>query len=85
VAAGALSVSNTIGAAIANRRLLGPAEAKIMMLAGLVLLALAIVAVLWPLLVIIPPALFAVWLALALLIKAYRLRREASAAPGDGP
>jgi cardiolipin synthase len=77
VAAGAISVSNTIGAAITNRRVLGPAEAKIMVLASVVLLALATVAMVWPLVLMIPLTLFAVWLAIALLIKAYRLHRTA--------
>jgi cardiolipin synthase len=77
VAAGALSVSNTIGAAIANRRVLGPAEAKITVCAGLILLALAAVAMLWPLLLVVPFTLCTVWLAIALLIKAYRLHRAA--------
>jgi cardiolipin synthase len=77
VAAGAISVSNMIGAAITNRRVLGPAEAKMTALAGLILLALAAVAMLWPLLLVVPSALFAVWMALALLIKAYRLHRAA--------
>jgi cardiolipin synthase len=77
VAAGALSVSNTIGAAISNRRVLGPAEAKITAWAGLILLALAVVAILWPLLLVVPFTLFTVWLAMALLIKAYRLHRAA--------
>ena len=54
VAAGALSVSNTIGAAIINRRVLGPAEAKIMVCAGLVLLIIAALATLWPLLLVVP-------------------------------
>lgn len=77
VAAGAISVSNTIGAAITNRRVLGPAEAKITGLASLVLLVLAAVAMLWPRLLIVPATLFAVWMAIALLIKAYRLHRAA--------
>ena len=77
VAAGALSVSNTIGAAIINRRVLGPAEAKIMVCAGLVLLIIAALATLWPLLLVIPFTLCAVWLAIALLIQAYRLHRAA--------
>jgi cardiolipin synthase len=77
VAAGAISVSNTIGAAITNRRVLGPAEAKITVLASLVLLALAAVAMLWPLLLVVPFTLFAGWMAIALLIKADRLRRAA--------
>jgi cardiolipin synthase A/B len=77
VAAGAISVSNMIGAAITNRRVLGPAEAKITVLAGVILLALAAVALLWPLLLVVPSTLFAVWMAMALLIKAYRLHRAA--------
>jgi cardiolipin synthase len=77
VTAGAISVSNTIGAAITDRRVLGPAEAKITGLASLVLLALAGVAMLWPLLLVIPFTLFAVWMAMALLIKAYQLHRAA--------
>jgi cardiolipin synthase len=77
VAAGAISVSNMIGAAITNRRVLGPAEAKMTALAALILLALATVAMLWPLLLVVPSALFAVWMAMALLIKAYRLHRAA--------
>lgn len=81
VAAGAISVSNTIGAAITNRRVLGPAEAKIMVLASVVLLALAAVAMVWPLVLMIPLTLFAVWLAMALLIKAFRLHRAASSPP----
>jgi cardiolipin synthase A/B len=77
LAAGVISVGNTIGAAIANRRVLGPAEAKIMGLGGLVLLILAAVAALWPLLLVVPLALFSAWMAVALLIKAYRLHRAA--------
>ena len=70
MAAGALSVSNTIGAAITNRRVLGPAEAKIMVCASLVLLTIAALATLWPLLLVVPLTLCAVWLAIALLIQA---------------
>lgn len=81
VAAGALSVSNTIGAAITNRRVLGPAEAKIMVSASLVLLTIAVLATLWPLLLIVPLMLSAVWLAIALLIQAYRLHRVAHSPP----
>jgi len=77
VAAGALSVSNTIGAAMTNRRVLGPAEAKIMVCASLVLLTIAVLATLWPLLLVVPLTLCAVWLAIAFLIQAYRLHRAA--------
>jgi len=81
VAAGALSVSNTIGAAITNRRVLGPAEAKVMAYASLVLLTIAVLAMLWPLLLAVPLMLCAVWLAIALLIQAYRLHRAAHSPP----
>jgi cardiolipin synthase len=81
VAAGALSVSNTIGAAITNRRVLGPAEAKVMVGASLVLLAIAVLALLWPLLLAVPVMLCAVWLAIVLLIHAYRLHGAAHSHP----
>jgi cardiolipin synthase len=81
VAAGALSVGNTIGAAMTNHRLLGPAEAKIMGWAGVVLLIIAAVAALWPLLLVVPFTLGAVWLSVALLIQAYRLHRAARGHP----
>jgi cardiolipin synthase A/B len=83
VAAGALSVSNTIGAAITNRRLLGPAEAKIMVWAGVVLLIIAALAALWPLLLVVPFTLVAIWLSVAFLIQAYRLRHAAHGRPHD--
>jgi cardiolipin synthase len=79
LAAGAISVSSAIGAAITNRRVLGPAEAKVMAIAGMVLLAVAGIVALWPMLLVIPSTVFCVWMATALLIKAYRLHRGARA------
>jgi cardiolipin synthase len=76
-AASAMRVGNTVGAAITNRRALGAAEAKTMLFGSLVLLAIAAAAALWPLLIVVPVASLAIWLAIALLIKAYRLRRGA--------
>jgi cardiolipin synthase len=75
VAAGAISVSNAIGAAITNRRPLGAAEAKVMAVAGSFLLVLACLVGMWPLVLAVPFVLFSTWMALTLLIKAYRLRR----------
>lgn len=74
-AAGALRLGNSVTAAITNRRLLGPAEAGTLAKMGLVLLALATVAVLWPFVVAVPLAVLGAWMALALLAKAWRLRR----------
>ena len=74
-AAGALRLGNSITAAITNRRVLGPAEAGTIAKMGLVLLALAAVAVLWPLVVAVPLAVLGTWIALALLARAWRLLR----------
>jgi cardiolipin synthase len=74
VAAGALGVSNAVGAAITNRRLLGPAEAKIMFSAAIVLVALMIVGLVLPRVVTVPLAIISGWVAVALMVRAYRLR-----------
>jgi len=71
---GAMRVGNVMAAAISNRRTLGPAEAKIMFSAAGILLALAVVAVFWPRLVTVPFAVFSAWAAVALIIRACRLR-----------
>jgi cardiolipin synthase len=78
VAAGAIEVGNAVGAAITNHRMLGPAEAKIMASAGTLLLGLAIVALLWPLVLTVPLATLSGWIAVALLVRAYKLRHSAS-------
>jgi len=75
-AAGALGIGSAVKAAITNRRLLGPAEARLMCLAGVVLLALSLVAFKWPRSVAYPLAFVGAWSALALLIRAWRLHRE---------
>jgi cardiolipin synthase A/B len=73
--AGAIRVSNTVGAAITSRLVLGAAEAKIMMSGGIILITLAVLAALQPLLLVVPFALIAAWIGISLLIKAYHLRR----------
>ncbi|MBN9133801.1 MAG: cardiolipin synthase B [Nitrosospira multiformis] len=74
--AGALRVGNTVGAAITSRLVLGAAEAKIMLFGGLTLLALTVLALLEPLLMVIPFSLLAGWIGVSLLIQAYRLHRN---------
>src|SRR5207237_561545 len=69
--AGALGIGNAVGAALTNRRTLGPAEAKLMMSGGLTLLAVAMIAVFWPRLLTVPLAVFSVWVAVGLLGRAY--------------
>ncbi len=76
ISAGAIRISNTVGAAITNKRLLGPAEAKIMILAGLPLLAFTGLILLWPKWVTLPMAVVSGWLAISFLIRAYKLRKK---------
>ena len=73
-AAGALGVGSAVGAAIANRRVLGAAEARVMASAGLILLVISGVAMIWPKVVAIPLSLIVGWVALSLLFRAATLR-----------
>jgi cardiolipin synthase len=75
-ASGVLAITNTIGAAIASRRTLGPAEAWLMFYAGLLVLVLAVVSGLWPRLIGIPLAVLGVWVGFTLLYDAYVLWRK---------
>jgi cardiolipin synthase len=75
VAAGALGVGSAVSAAITNRRLLGPAEAKVMGAVAIFLVILATVAVLWPRAISVPLAVIGLWVAIGLGVRAYRLRR----------
>jgi cardiolipin synthase len=75
-AAGAIQIGRTVGAAITNRRMLGPAEARIMGSSGLLLLALSAIAIVWPRVIAAPLAVIGVWVATSLFIRAYRLHRE---------
>ena len=86
-AAGAIGIGSMIGAVITNRRALGPAEARLMAIAGLVLLLLTVVALLWPRVAVVPFAAIAVWVAVALFLRAWRLwrsTREPAGGPVDG-
>ncbi len=70
---GLLRVGNTVGAAITSRRALGPAEVGGMFIAAALLLCMALVGAVWPRAIAIPVIVFAVWVAVALLIRVYRL------------
>jgi cardiolipin synthase len=76
--AGAIRVSNTVGAAITSRLVLGAAEAKIMLFGGVALLSLAVLALVQPLAMVIPFSLIAGWIGVSLLIKAHHLHRKGS-------
>jgi cardiolipin synthase len=87
--AGALRLGNTVGAAITNRRALGPAEAGIMLRVSLLLAGLAVVSVLWPRVVTVPLAILGIWVAGSMLVRGFRLyrdrRREAELEPESLP
>jgi cardiolipin synthase len=75
-AAGALRLANSVGAALTDRRVLGD-TATGPLLGGIALLvALAVVAALWPAVVAWPLAAFAAWLALNFGVRVWRQRRH---------
>lgn len=76
-AAGVIGVGSAVGAAITNRRVLGPAEARLMAMAGGFLLGLSVIAVKWPRALTYPLAFIGTWVAIALFIRAYKLRKSA--------
>jgi cardiolipin synthase len=84
-AIGALGIGSALTAAITNHRILGPAEAKVMAAASALLTALTVVAVLWPRVVTLPLAVLGLWIAAALLIRAYRLHSEGPGAEEKSP
>jgi cardiolipin synthase len=73
-AAGAIRISRTVGAAVLNHRVLGPAEATPLALSALVPLIVAGVAIFFPALFAWPVALVLAWLGCTLLLRAWRLR-----------
>lgn len=83
-AAGAISIGSTLGAAMSNHRALGPAEAKVLGSAGVLLLALVVVAFLWPGVVIWPAIVVGGWIAVATIARAFRIARASVATPSDG-
>ena len=82
-AAGALRIGNTVGAAITNRRILGPAEAGIMTGVALAFLVFALVGLWWPQAIAWPLVAFAVWMAFALIVRAGKLRRQPPSEEGS--
>jgi cardiolipin synthase len=83
VVAGAVRIGNTVGAAITNRRVLEPVEARIAITAGVLLFAVAGLVIALPRGFAYGVAAIAVWFAIALLARGaalLRIRRRA----GDG-
>jgi cardiolipin synthase len=74
--AGAIRLGHAVGAALTGQRILGPAEARVAAVGGLVVVALAVAALLWPRLITVPLAALGLWLGVALLLHAARLARS---------
>lgn len=75
-AAGAVRIGNAIGAAFTDRRVLETVEARVMALAGLLLLALAVLFAFCPRLLAWPLSLVSAWVALTLLARGIKLCRQ---------
>jgi cardiolipin synthase len=76
-AAGAIRLGNTITAAVTDRRVLAPADGRIVAAGGAILIAVAVVAMLWPRVFAIPLAVLLVWFGAAMVVRAYHLYRRA--------
>jgi cardiolipin synthase len=65
-----------VTAALSEQRVLARTDARLVGSSGLLLLAIAVVGVFWPLAVIVPLAIVFVWVGLVLVIRAFTLRRK---------
>jgi len=74
--AGAVRIGNVLGAALTNRRVLQPLEAKFAVLAGVSLLALAALWAFFPRSVAYPLVALAAWIGCATLYRGIKLLRE---------
>ncbi len=84
-AAGVLRIGNAVGAAVTNRRVLAPVEARLMAGAGALLLGLAALFAVFPSLLAYPLVAVAAWFGVALLLRGYELHREDRRARGRPP
>jgi cardiolipin synthase len=82
-AAGAVRLGNTVTAAVANRRVLAPGEARIVGMIALALALLAFVVFQWPRLLAWPLSLILVWSAVVLFGRAWRLHKQRVIALGS--
>lgn len=76
VGAGAIRIGSAVGAAITNRRILGPAEAKNMLFFASILSAVSVIGLLWPRWITIPLAFLGLWFALSLVIRSYKIYKK---------
>ena len=69
-AAGALRLGNALGAVLSPRQMHSPIQRRLMISASLVLVSLAPIAAVWPRALAWPLGIFALWIGIALLIRA---------------
>ena len=69
-------LSHAVGAAITNRRELGPAEKVIMLWGAALLASVAAISAYWPKVLAFPLAFLCAWLALSLIVRVIRLGRR---------
>jgi cardiolipin synthase len=80
-AAGAVSVGSALGAALTDRRILGPAEAGLLFLMAAVGVVVGIVGALFPRVLAWPVAVIALWSGIAWAVKGVALRRRRKTGP----
>lgn len=80
-AAGAFSVGSALGAALTDRRILGPAEAGLLFIMAAVSIVIGVLAALWPRALAWPIAFIAMWSGIAWLAKGVSLRRRRQQGP----
>jgi cardiolipin synthase len=72
--AGAFGMGSSVGATLTRRRALGPAEAGILTAGGLSLIALGLLALVFPIILAYPVALVGIWIGAVLLSRAFKTR-----------
>ena len=80
-AAGAFSVGSALGAALTDRRILGPAEAGLLFMMAGVAIGIGVLAALWPRALAWPVAFIAMWSGIAWVAKGISLRRRKPSGP----
>ena len=75
-AAGVMRIGNAVGAAMTNRRKLGPAEAVIMLWSAAILVLFSVLAFIWPKAIAYPLVVISMWLAISLFVRGFKLRRR---------
>ncbi len=75
-AAGAIRITNVVGAAVTDKRILEPVESRIMIFSGLFLLLLAALFMVFPFLLAYPLILVILWISVILIYRGIRLRSE---------